>query len=160
MRFEFDIDHKKVVEAFLRAPAVMENRLGQGLNRASMTMVEEAREGLRANDSIVLSTLLNSIYYEKPSFYERDIFPHVAYGYYVENGTDPGYFPPLAPLKDWLRIRGSDDIDGDAHKLRLHIYRHGTKPHPFWWSAYARAEPKIQDIIENYVVYGLKDVFG
>ncbi|ORF03595.1 hypothetical protein BGI05_05215 [Snodgrassella alvi] len=160
MRFEFNIDHKKVTEGFSRAPKVMERKLGSGLDRAAMTMVQAARDKLRENDSIALTTLLNSIYPERPNVFERDIYPHVGYAYYVEKGTKPGYYPPIHPLIDWFRARGSEDPESDAHRLKKHIYRAGTRAHPFWQPAYEKVAPKLQDIIEDYVVLGLKEVFG
>jgi hypothetical protein len=54
--------------------------------------------------------------------------PHAAP---VEIGSRP-HTPPLAPLVEWMRLRGSTNPVQDAKKLQHYITVNGTKPH--WYA--------------------------
>ena len=160
MRFEYNIDSAKVIAAFQRAPIEMNQAMGQGLDHAAMTMVQAARDELRANDSLAFSTLLNSIAYTRVGNYEREVSPNADYAIYLENGTKPGYYPPTFTIVGWLKARGTADPERTAFRVKKHIFRAGTKAHPFWKPAYEQAEPKMRQIIEEYVARGVARAFG
>jgi HK97 gp10 family phage protein len=160
MRFEYKVSDEKVIQAFRQAAPTMAANLRVGLDRAAMTMVQAARDELRANDSLAFSTLLNSIAYTRVGNYEREVSPNADYAIYLEKGTKPGYYPPTFPIVGWLKARGAADPERTAFRVKKHIFRAGTKAQPFWQPAYEQAEPKMRQIIEEYVARGVARAFG
>ena len=158
MKIAIKVDTERVIQAFNQAPMVVAANLRAGLDRAAMTMVTAARDELRANDSVSMSTLLQSIAFQSVGTYEREVSPNTDYAMYVEKGTQPGYYPPTYAIAAWLRSRGGQ---ADAvFKVKRHIFQHGTKAHPFWEPAFNNAEPKMTDIVARYVERGVERAFG
>lgn len=158
MRLEYTITDAEILDAFRRAPSVMSRHLGRGLDKAAMKMVQAARKELRNNDSLALSTLILSIAYRRTAVHEREVAPNADYALYVEKGTKGGYYPAPAPLQAWLRARGAAEPERAVFRLQKHIFRHGTKAHPFWQPAYEQAEPTMRQVIHDAVRRGVEKV--
>ncbi len=158
MRFEYRVDAERVLQAFEQSGPIMSANLRVGLDRAAMHMVDAARDELRANDSVSMSTLLQSIAYERAGTFERDVSPNTDYAVYLEKGTGPGYYPPTYAIAAWLRTRGG--AKDAVFRVKRHIHQHGTKAHPFWEPAFNKAESEMQNIINRYVERGVSRAFG
>ena len=158
MKIEVKVDSERVIQAFQQAPKVVAANLRAGLDRAAMTMVTAARDELRANDSVSMSTLLQSIAFTSVGTYEREVSPNTDYAVYLEKGTAAGYYPPTYAIAAWLRTRGG--AKDAVFRVKRHIHQHGTKAHPFWEPAFNKAESEMQNIINRYVERGVSRAFG
>lgn len=160
MRMEYTFADKEVLAAFQRAPGVMTRHLGRGLDSAALRMVRAAQRQLRENDSIVLSTLVTAIAYERVGVFEREISPNTDYAEYLERGTRPGHFPPAAPLLAWLKARRAAEPERAVHRLKRHIFLQGTRANPFWDPAFEQSEPTMRQVINDAVLRGVREVFA
>ena len=160
MKVEYKVDAGRVKWAFRRAPNQMARAFDSGLDRAAMEMVKAAQTELRRNDSLAFSTLVMAIAYERSGRFERDVKPNTDYAVYLEKGTRPGYWPKRGPIAAWLKARGVGDPKAATARVARHIFKHGTKAHPFWEPAFEEAEPKMRQIIDRYVQRGIEKVFA
>lgn len=159
MKIEYTVEADRVREAFRRAPDVMSRELDKGLDQAALKMVRTAQDTLRDNDSLATSQLVQSVNFERSGLLERTVSPNTAYARYLEEGTKPGYFPNSYALAAWLKIRGAANPKRQAFALAKHIYRHGTKAHPFWQPSFETAKPEMRRIIDHFVQRGVERVF-
>ena len=160
MKIGYKVDDGRVRWAFRWAPDKMARALDSGLDRAAMAMVKAAQTELRRNDSLAFSTLVMAIAYERSGRFERDVKPNTDYAVYLEKGTRPGYWPKRGPIAAWLKARGVGDPKAATARVARHIFKHGTKAHPFWEPAFEEAEPKMRQIIDRYVQRGIEKVFA
>lgn len=160
MNIECTINSEKVLAAFRRAPDVMSRNLDHGLDRAAMQMVRTAQEKVRENDSVAFSVLVQSIRYRRTGVLERTVWPAAKYAEAVEKGTKPGYLPNGYALAAWLKVRGAANPKRQSFALAKHIFRHGTKAHPFWEPAFNEAEPEMRQIIGRFVAKGIREAFA
>ena len=65
-----------------------------------------------------------------------------------------------AKVDAWLKARGVGDPKAATARVARHIFKHGTKAHPFWEPAFEEAEPKMRQIIDRYVQRGIEKVFA
>ena len=107
-----------------------------------------------------MATLVMAIAYERSGRFERDVKPNTDYAVYLEKGTRPGYWPKRGPIAAWLKARGVGDPKAATARVARHIFKHGTKAHPFWEPAFEEAEPKMRQIIDRYVQRGIEKVFA
>ena len=97
---------------------------------------------------------------ESSGRFEREVKPNTDYAVYLEKGTRPGYWPKRGPIAAWLKARGVGDPKAATARVARHIFKHGTKAHPFWEPAFEEAEPKMRQIIDRYVQRGIEKVFA
>lgn len=160
MNIECNINSEKVLAAFRRAPDVMSRNLDKGLDRAAMQMVRTAQDKVRENDSVAFSVLVQSIRYRRTGALERTVWPAAKYAEAVEKGTNPGYMPNGNALAAWLKVRGAANPKRQSFALAKHIFRHGTKAHPFWEPAFNEAEPEMRQIIGRFVAQGIREALA
>ena len=61
-----------------------------------------------------------------PAQYRGEVFSALPYVQFVEEGTRPGRFPPIRPLKLWARrVLGNEQA---AYAVQRAIHRRGTRP--------------------------------
>ena len=160
MKVEYKVDDGRVKAAFRRAPHIMYRELNKGLDSAATRMVRAAQRRLRKNDSLAFSTLVDAIRYKRTGDLERTVWPDTDYARYLEEGTKPGYFPNGYALTAWLKARGAENPKRQSFALAKHIFRHGTKAHPFWEPAFNEAEPEMRQIIGRFVAKGIREAFA
>lgn len=159
MKIECSINSEKVLAAFRRAPETMNRSLDKGLDRAAVKMARTAQDKLRDNGSIAFSTLIQSISSRRVGQFTRIVEPAAKYAVFVEEGTKPGYMPNGYALAAWLKVRGAANPKRQSFALAKHIFRHGTKAHPFWEPAFNDAEPEMRQIIGRAVAQGIREAF-
>ena len=159
MKVEYKVSDEQVKAAFRRAPHIMYRELNKGLDSAATRMVRAAQRRLRKNDSLAFSTLVDAIRYKRTGDLERTVWPDTDYARYLEEGTKPGYFPNGYALTAWLKARGAENPKRQSFALAKHIFRHGTKAHPFWEPAFNEAEPEMRQIIGRFVAKGIREAF-
>ena len=156
MSLELSIDSKKLQQAILKAPDVLERELDLAIGRILPEMARAAKDEAPKS----MSTLTNSIKDDRISPLEGIVAPHVNYARAVEEGTDGGYYPPPQNILDWIRAGSGitpndpdmDDVDL-AHAISRSIAQKGTQPHPYMAPAFenkkARADFLINRAIER-----------
>lgn len=160
---EVKIDDQIVLRAFERAPAVMLKRMDRAVGLAGLTLARAVRKELRDNESMGQSTLLNSIRADRPFPGARDVRAGVKYARRVEDGTKPGYMPPLQPLMDWISAKegsGAGNLRQRAYGMAKHIRLHGTQPHPFFKPAFDKSHSRLLQILRTGAAEGVREVMG
>lgn len=158
----FVSDHM-VQRAFDRAPGVMRRVMDRYVGRAGLELARAVRKELRENESMGESTLLNSIRADRPFPLVRDVRAGVKYARAVEDGTRPGYMPPVYPLAAWLKAKeGLDDKDAKRRAMGLacHIRDHGTEAHPFVKPAYRKTHSRLLQILRDGAAEGVREALG
>lgn len=76
--------------------------------------------------------------------------PHAPY---VEHGTRP-HFPPIEPLKNWVRQKGiateENEVESIAFSIARHISVHGTRPRFFMKRAVGKLYSKR--ILDRFII--------
>lgn len=118
-------------------------------NAARRGAVEIAREA-RANAPKAQSTLASSISVRRLAPGVHQVIVGADYGVFVEEGTEPGGFPPQRSIEDWLGVRNIEPNDPRmtredlAFVIARSIARHGTPAQPFF-------DPAVEDQRERVV---------
>jgi len=141
------------------APGIMMRHLRAGLRNAADKTAREAE--LVAPKAF--STLTDSIHAERSGAEGYKVSPDVAYADDVEYGREPGTFPSVQHILDWVRIKHiiphkPDMSERDlAYQIAHGIFLHGTKPHPFAQPTHERMQPRIHDILRQSALDGLRE---
>ena len=128
-----------------------------------MRMVVAAQEKIRDNNSIGLSTLIQSVRRATPERFVRQVWPNVQSAEHVEKGTKPGYMPNRTSLEAWLRAKkgmSEDEAKRASFPLARHIRAHGTKEHPFMQPAFDGIESRLTELIQESVEAGLAETLA
>lgn len=160
---EITIDSSQVQAAFQRAPRLMLKHMDRAVGKAGLTLARAVRAQLRDNGSMGQSTLLNSIRADRPLPATRIVRAGVMYARYVEEGTDPGYMPPLQPLMDWIAAKegaGSPNLRQRAFGMARHIRASGTKAHPFFKPAFEAKQSQVMQILREGAAGGVREAMG
>ena len=102
--------------------------LEEPINKLGIDMVNEIISVLESNDKIASGRLVKSISHE----YQLDLdnikllISSEDYLTYVDKGRKPGKFAPIAPIKEWARIKGIDE--SAAYAINYKIFKFGIKP--------------------------------
>jgi hypothetical protein len=146
----------RLLDAVRRAPLALERELGIGIGRIIQTIARDARSLAPKGGT---SLLTNSIHATQPSPLEGIVAPGVNYARMVEEGTEPGYFPPFDNILDWVkqvkmepRNPGDDQFDL-AWRIVHSIFYTGTVPQPYMQPALennlAMAERTLNSAIDR-----------
>ena len=149
-----------------------------GLKRAGMNIIADAKENLRGNHSVVTGQLRSSgkvqaVEGEKQTidvgFFAKG--KDTGYAYFVEYGRRAGKMPPVDYIMEWVRKKSSafrsasrwakkfkvSSVDMDkmlrsnAFALAKTIAKKGTRPHPFFAPAVDKNRADIERAISNSV---------
>jgi len=148
-----------ITQAMRRFPDVMLRHIDRGVHRAAE---EVAREEKHAAPK-AFSTLVNSIKTSRNSQASYRVGPSVNYADNVELGVEPGTFPELQSIRDWIRVKHIEPENADfderdlAWMIARGIYRAGTRPQPFAATTAKRMAPHVHDIVNQSVRAGLRE---
>lgn len=130
----------------------------KGIRKAGLKIVNDAKENLRSNKSVVTGQLrasgkVQAVEGDKDAidagFFGKD--GKGGYAYYVEYGRRAGGFPPIDVIVQWvkkkLRIRKENEANGIGFMIARSIAKKGTKPHPFFAPAIDKNENAVMDYI-------------
>ncbi len=128
--------------------------------------IKEAITVLRKNGKDASGRLIASLSYTIQQVVEGSwaiIFDYENYGDIVDKGRKPGTYPPIAPINNWLSIRGIPQES--AFPIVKSIYKFGIKPTPWLYALQPTSDviKKIEEAtaenIQNEIVNTLK-VYG
>lgn len=148
------------------------NNLRRVLEEFADAFIQNARDGLQANNSIATGELYDS--FEKIIEIDDEHFSVKVsladYWTYVENGRGPGKFPPIDKIRNWVEIKPitiepglngkTPSVEQVSFLIARKIANEGTTPKPFFESAkeltIAQFEDRIsyaiQEDISDYVI--------
>lgn len=148
------------------------NNLERFGEKIKQLLIRQVKEILESEKKVVTSNLLKSIDGEVMRIQTGilvQIFSGTGYAFYVHEGTKP-HFPPVYALRDWVKLKGlayrnsrkkilnyksMNDywiINNIAYAIAWKIYRNGTQGLKFFDLALKQAEPKINEMINNFKI--------
>lgn len=133
-------------------------RTTEVLERYAEVFIQEARNKLRANESLATQDLYNNI---RPLIQIGDDEVSVSlyledYYIYLEKGRKAGKMPPFPKIRDWVKVKkiaSGDNIDNVAWAITKSIGKNGTKPHPFLKPTKEEVNPQF----ENELMYAVQE---
>ena len=148
-------------ELFLNMQRTMDGTLKaamQGLEKAALNIIADAKENLKGNHSVVTGQLRASGRVQRvegdaesldAGFFSQD--SSGGYAAFVEYGRRSGKMPPLYIIKQWVRKKFQVDAK-EARNIGFLIARKiakkGTKPHPFLSPAVEKNKDKVEAVIK------------
>lgn len=148
-------------ELFLNMQRVMGSNLSaarQGIRTGAMSIINDAKQNLRGNHSVVTGQLrasgrVQAVQGDEDAvdagFFSSDT--QGGYAYFVENGRRSGKMPPVDNIIQWFRKKfGLQEKEAKARgwASARAIARKGTRPHPFFVPAVEKNEKAITDAIQ------------
>lgn len=149
-------------------PATMRSNIEKTLIVGGGMIEEQAKNNIRANDSVVTGNLFQSVG-TVMSQTDHDITvlvgTAVAYARQYEFGmaaSEGDFDTPefAAAILEWVKMKGIGDGDdeGTAWAITEHIREFGTQPHPFLIPAYQQHQGTIRELLVKAVAAGAHDV--
>jgi len=128
------VDDDRLLEAVRRAPVLLEKELHDEIYRVVHIVARDAKDFASKGGTSILTNSINAF---MAGPLEGIVAPGVEYAQYVEQGTEPGYFPPYQNILDWVeqthqqpQYPGDDKYD-IAWRIALNIFYTGTEKQPF-----------------------------
>lgn len=157
-------------ELYIKMQHAIDNNLQaarEGLQAGAMQIINDAKQNLRNNGSIVTGQLRASGKVQAvkgdPDAIDAGFFSNDnagGYAYFVEYGRRAGKMPPVDVIIQWLRkkfrLDAKDAIARGWHKARA-IASKGTKPHPFFAPAVEKNRAEIEKAVGQAMT---KDING
>lgn len=149
-------------ELYLNMQRVMGSNLTaarQGIREGAMVIVNDAKENLRGNHSVVTGQLRASgrvqAVQDDPDAVDAGFFSEgQGYAAFVEYGRRAGKMPPVDFIIQWFRKKfGMDEKEARARgwASARAIARKGTKPHPFFAPAVEKNKKAISEAIKKAI---------
>jgi HK97 gp10 family phage protein len=139
----------------------------QSLAEAGMLIVNDAKNNLRSNHSVVTGQLRKSGRAQAvegdPDAVDVGFFSdntQGGYAAYVEYGRRSGKMPPVEYLIQWVRKKlrlPEKEARSRGWAMARSIARKGTKPHPFFTPAVEKNKKAVTDAIQEAI---RKDIDG
>ncbi|MGI9278194.1 MAG: HK97-gp10 family putative phage morphogenesis protein [Endozoicomonas sp.] len=151
---------KALMRALEKAPGALFKHLKKSVSRGGSEAAREAkRRAPKAH-----STLVNSIRSVRDGDLSALVAPHTDYAGFVNDGTEPGGFPSLQAIKDWLSVKNisprnpKHDLDDLAYMVSRSIARKGTPPQPFIDDTADKIKPRVEQLMRQAVTNSLAEV--
>ena len=140
-----------------RKSAEVKREAFKGLEAAGQEVINDAKENLRNNRSVITGLLRASGHVQKVNAENIDagFFDtqnrQSGYAYFVEYGRRAGRMPPPDELAQWaykkFQLHDRKAARAAGWALAVKIAREGTQPHPFFAPAIDKNKSKIIDAI-------------
>lgn len=148
---------QRYARALSQAPQIATEELGLGLEECGLLYVREIQDAAMRPDFKFSGTFAHSIGMQREDASlepQVKVFSPLNYAAPVELGTKP-HFPPLEPLKDWVRVKFAlhtdEQVESAARAVQRKIGFHGTKPKNVFGSSADRLSPQWTDILRTAV---------
>ena len=151
-------------ELFLNMQCVMGTNLSaarQGIRAGALNIINDAKQNLRGNHSVVTGQLrasgrVQAVQGDEDAvdagFFSNDT--QGGYAYFVEYGRRSGKMPPVDYIIQWFRKKfGMNDKEAKARgwASARAIARKGTRPHPFFAPAVEKNKKAVEDAIKEAI---------
>lgn len=158
-------------ELFLNMQRTMDGTMQkamQGLEKAALNIIADAKENLRGNHSVVTGQLRASGRVQRVEGDEQALdagFFSEGNGYaaYVEYGTKASSKRKLGwmirLIKQWLRKKGMPEgreLNNASFFISRKIIRKGTQPHPFFAPAVEKNKKQVNEAIDMAIKQEIK----
>lgn len=159
MKIVISHDAHEVAEALKRAPREVAREVDKALRRGAVEVTRSARDKVPKAES----ELVQSIQPQRISQLEHHIRAAKAYASFVEDGTGPGGWVPLAKMLRWVARKGltsqayADPVQL-AKAIQRKIVRSGTPPQPFMAPALKENTSRLDSLLRAAVARGLAQV--
>jgi HK97 gp10 family phage protein len=156
-------------ELFLNMQRTMDGTLKaamQGIEKAALSIIADAKDNLKGNHSVVTGQLRASGRVQRvegdeqaldAGFFSQDTTG--GYASFVEYGRRAGKMPPVYMLKQWVRKKfGVDAKEAKAigFLIARKIAKKGTKPHPFFAPAVEKNKGEVEAAIKTAYEQAIK----
>lgn len=160
-------------ELFLNMQRAMDGTLKaamQGIEKAALSIIADAKDNLKGNHSVVTGQLRASGRVQRvegdeqaldAGFFSQDTTG--GYAAYVEYGTRASSKRKLGwmirLIKQWLRKKGKPEgkeLNDAAYFISRKIIRKGTKPHPFFAPAVEKNKGEVEAAIKTAYEQAIK----
>lgn len=113
---------------------------------------------LKSNDSFASGFLINSLSEEFIEDIEGAsvVINFAEYGIYVDSGRRPGKWPPIRPIKDWVRNKG---LNLSPFAVQRNIFKFGINPRPFLF-VFDRELAQLDKNLLNFIDEEIDIVLG
>lgn len=153
-------------ELFLNMQRVMGSNLSaarQGIRAGAMSIINDAKQNLRGNHSVVTGQLrasgrVQAVQGDEDAVDAGFFSDGNGYAAVVEYGSKAGGKRKLGfmirVIKQWLRKKGEPDgrgLDNAAFFIARSIIRKGTRPHPFFAPAVEKNKKAVEDAIKEAI---------
>lgn len=148
------IQNQALLKAIERGPRVLEKHMRLAVLRSIMEMARDARSFAAK----AFNYLTNSIIQRQPSPLVGEVVAGMDYARMVEEGTDPGGWPPEQAMVDWIRVKRIEPNDPSmderdlAFVMARSIAMKGTPTQPYMQPAFdnnkARAEMRCNAAVD------------
>lgn len=180
MRIDIKLDNEQVTRGLGRLDPTVEASVDRELDAIAQGAALDMKAALTRNRSLARSTLVLSVMSRRIGRLHYWAGPGTNYARIVEEGSGPAvgkpnYMPNPQYLEDYVKQRNNiklagkagsarrrkvlDNIRDRAWGLAVHIWHHGTKPHPFVAPVAeklrASAPPRVLAAVER----GLQEAF-
>ena len=139
------LDARRFLKALGKSSKLLDKLGAKSVMKAAHLVAREAKLTVPKGTSL----LANSIQVKQTGRTRAEVYANANYGVFVELGRGPGGMPPIQSIKDWLRVKGTDDSDipSAAYLIARSIAQKGTKARPFMRDAAVKKEPAVQKIL-------------
>lgn len=157
-------------ELYLNMQRTMDGNIAaarQGLRKGAMEIINDAKQNLRGNSSVVTGQLRASGRVQAVDGDEDAVDAGFfsqgtqgGYAYFVEHGRRSGKMPPVDYIIQWFHKKfGLRDKEARARgwATARAIARKGTRPHPFFAPAVEKNEKAITDAIKEAIAKDIND---
>jgi len=148
--------------AMSSAPALMMRHLRTGLHRAA----EEVARAEKHAAPKAFGALVQSIKATRVDAMRYRVSAGVHYAAGIEEGTDPGVFPPVQNILEWLRIKRIEPEDDGtssrdlAFMIARGIARNGKQANPFFYPTAESMAPRAHEIVRQAINTGVGEALA
>ncbi len=110
------------------------------INVFGINLISDLVKKLKSKNKFATGRLINSLTHKLSLFAEKVIVDFSAEEYIqnIEIGRKPGSYPPISPIRNWIKIKGLENKRGIEFMVQKSIYKFGIKP-----------TPTIEEVISN-----------
>lgn len=156
-------------ELFLNMQRTMDGTLKaamQGIEKAALSIIADAKDNLKGNHSVVTGQLRASGRVQRvegdeqaldAGFFSQDTTG--GYASFVEYGRRAGKMPPVQYIIQWVRKKfQADEKTAKARgwAIARKIAKKGTKPHPFFAPAVEKNKGEVEAAIKTAYEQAIK----
>jgi len=157
-----DVNGAAAELAFSRAPELMLKHLRNGIHRGAQELARAEKEA----SPKAFGTMANSIKPTRTDDLSYRVDVGVSYAAGIEFGTEPGAFPPIQSILEWLRVKRIEPQDAgtSARDLAFLIARgireHGIKASPFFYPTTEKMTPRVHDLVRAALGRGVSEALA
>lgn len=142
--------------------AILQREVGTAMHNVVEQIADAARQRTPVNTGLLRGSIATRVTQgvEATTLVRGEVFTgqQAPYALFVEEGTRPGVWRPIAPLKLWARrVLGEERA---AYRVRWAIFRRGTRGRHMFREALTLVRPRIEPLIRAAVAHAARLLEG